>query len=116
MISSVAAADSEPRAAPYTMAKCAQEALARTLAAEEQAHGIRVNVVAPGLIDTDMGRRLVSARPDDFTDEPSTPEQLRLSSRPCCAPLSSPAGASLSQPGASLPPRVRCNRFKLEVR
>jgi NAD(P)-dependent dehydrogenase (short-subunit alcohol dehydrogenase family) len=76
MISSVAVVDFEPRAAPYTMAKCAQEALAWTLAAEERGNGIRVNVVAPGLIDTDMGRRLVNARPDDFPDEPSTPEQV----------------------------------------
>jgi NAD(P)-dependent dehydrogenase (short-subunit alcohol dehydrogenase family) len=31
------------------------EALAMTLAKEEREHGIRVNVVAPGLVDTDMG-------------------------------------------------------------
>ena len=43
------------------MAKAALEALAMTLAKEERAHGIRVNVVAPGLVDTDMGRRLVAA-------------------------------------------------------
>ena len=48
MISSRAVVDVEARAAPYTMAKCAQEALAYTLAAEECAGGIRVNVVAPG--------------------------------------------------------------------
>ena len=30
-----------------------------TLAKEERSHGIHVNVVAPGLVDTDMGRRLV---------------------------------------------------------
>ena len=41
--------------------KAALEALAMTLAKEERAHGIRVNVVAPGLVDTDMGRRLVAA-------------------------------------------------------
>jgi NAD(P)-dependent dehydrogenase (short-subunit alcohol dehydrogenase family) len=76
MISSVAALECAPLAAPYTMAKCAQEALALTLAAEERTHGIKINVVAPGLIDTDMGRRLVQARPDDFTDDPSTPEQV----------------------------------------
>ena len=76
MISSVAAVDFEPGSGPYTMAKCAQEALARVLAAEERDHGIRVNIVAPGLIDTDMGRRLVAARPDDFTDTPSTAEQV----------------------------------------
>ena len=41
------------------MAKAALEALAITLAKEERHHGIHVNVVAPGLVDTEMGRRLV---------------------------------------------------------
>jgi NAD(P)-dependent dehydrogenase (short-subunit alcohol dehydrogenase family) len=43
------------------MAKASLEALARTLAKEERKHGIRVNVVAPGLVDTEMGRRLARA-------------------------------------------------------
>ena len=30
-----------------------------TLAKEERRHGIHVNIVAPGLVDTEMGRRLV---------------------------------------------------------
>jgi NAD(P)-dependent dehydrogenase (short-subunit alcohol dehydrogenase family) len=45
--------------APYNMAKAALEGLALTLAKEEIAHGIRVNIVAPGLVATDMGDRLV---------------------------------------------------------
>jgi len=45
--------------APYNMAKAALEALAVTLAREERPKGIRVNVVAPGLVETEMGRRLV---------------------------------------------------------
>ncbi|HTT86310.1 MAG TPA: SDR family oxidoreductase, partial [Acidimicrobiales bacterium] len=45
--------------APYNMAKAALEALALTLAKEELRHGIHVNVVAPGLVVTEMGRRLV---------------------------------------------------------
>lgn len=44
---------------PYNVAKAAMEALARTLANEERAHGIRVNIVAPGLVDTELGRRFV---------------------------------------------------------
>jgi NAD(P)-dependent dehydrogenase (short-subunit alcohol dehydrogenase family) len=44
---------------PYNIAKAALEALARTLAKEERRHGIHVNVVAPGLVETEMGRRLV---------------------------------------------------------
>jgi 3-oxoacyl-[acyl-carrier protein] reductase len=43
------------------MAKAAAEALAFTLAHEESRHGIRVNVVAPGLVATAMGDRLVRA-------------------------------------------------------
>jgi 3-oxoacyl-[acyl-carrier protein] reductase len=58
-ISSVAARLKGPRSAPYTMAKAALEALALTLAKEERTYGIHANVVAPGLVDTEMGRRLV---------------------------------------------------------
>ena len=43
------------------MAKAALEALAFTLAKEERRNGIHVNVVAPGLVETEMGRRLVKA-------------------------------------------------------
>jgi 3-oxoacyl-[acyl-carrier protein] reductase len=39
---------------PYTVSKCGLEALTRILAKEEGAHGIRVNAVAPGPIDTEM--------------------------------------------------------------
>ncbi len=59
MISSVATQFLAPNSAPYNMAKVALEALAVTLAKEERQHGIHVNIVAPGLVDTDMGRRLV---------------------------------------------------------
>lgn len=47
--------------APYTMAKTAMETAMRTLALEERDHGIHANIVAPGLVATDMGRRLVAA-------------------------------------------------------
>jgi 3-oxoacyl-[acyl-carrier protein] reductase len=58
-VSSVAARLLSANGAPYNMAKAALEALAMTLAKEELRHGIHVNVVAPGLVDTEMGRRLV---------------------------------------------------------
>jgi 3-oxoacyl-[acyl-carrier protein] reductase len=48
--------------APYNMAKAALEALALTLANEEVANGVHVNVVAPGLVVTDMGAKLVKAK------------------------------------------------------
>jgi NAD(P)-dependent dehydrogenase (short-subunit alcohol dehydrogenase family) len=62
MISSVATLGFAARGAPYNMGKAALEALAFTLAKEERANNIRVNVVAPPLTDTDMGQRLAKAR------------------------------------------------------
>jgi len=59
MISSAATQYMAGWSAPYNMAKSALEALALTIAKEERSHGIHVNVVAPGLVDTEMGRRLV---------------------------------------------------------
>lgn len=46
---------------PYNMGKAAQEAMAYTLAKEERPNGIHVNIVAPGLVDTEMGARLMRA-------------------------------------------------------
>jgi NAD(P)-dependent dehydrogenase (short-subunit alcohol dehydrogenase family) len=39
----------------YSVSKAGMEAIAHTLAKEEREHGIRVNIVAPGLVDTAMG-------------------------------------------------------------
>ena len=61
MISSAATLRYGANGAPYSMGKAALEALALTLAKEERANGIHVNVVGPGLVDTEMGRRLVKA-------------------------------------------------------
>lgn len=61
MISSVATRGLAANGGPYNMAKAAMEALAVTLAREERQSGIRVNVVAPGLVETEMGRRLMKA-------------------------------------------------------
>jgi NAD(P)-dependent dehydrogenase (short-subunit alcohol dehydrogenase family) len=57
-ISSVATANNSAKGAPYNMGKAAMEALALTLAKEERKNGIRVNIAAPGLVETDMGVRL----------------------------------------------------------
>lgn len=61
LVSSVAAANPTAGGAPYSMAKAALEAFAGSLASEELRHGVRVNVVAPGLVVTDMGDRLAQA-------------------------------------------------------
>jgi NAD(P)-dependent dehydrogenase (short-subunit alcohol dehydrogenase family) len=61
MISSVATTHLAANGAPYNMGKAALEALAHTVAMEERANGIHVNVIAPGLVATEMGDRLVKA-------------------------------------------------------
>ena len=58
----VAAQTYGPRMGVYAIAKAGMEAMAYTLAKEEWEHGIRVNVVAPGLVETDIGKRLVNFR------------------------------------------------------
>ena len=59
MISSSEVSAMRAGGAPYNMAKAA---LALTMAKEEVANGVHVNVVAPGLVATDMGERLVKAK------------------------------------------------------
>jgi NAD(P)-dependent dehydrogenase (short-subunit alcohol dehydrogenase family) len=59
MISSIAAQTFGANMGTYNIAKAGMEALAFTLAKEERAHGIRVNVFAPGLVETDMGLGMV---------------------------------------------------------
>jgi NAD(P)-dependent dehydrogenase (short-subunit alcohol dehydrogenase family) len=58
-ISSIATRHYQANGAPYSMGKAAMEALAFTLAREELRNGIHTNIVAPGLVATEMGRRLV---------------------------------------------------------
>jgi NAD(P)-dependent dehydrogenase (short-subunit alcohol dehydrogenase family) len=60
-ISSIAVELMMPNGSPYNMAKTALEALALTLAKEEVGQGIHVNVIRPGLVETDMGSRLARA-------------------------------------------------------
>jgi NAD(P)-dependent dehydrogenase (short-subunit alcohol dehydrogenase family) len=60
-ISSSASKYMAANSAPYNVAKASMEALAHTLAKEERKHGVHVNIVAPGLVDTEMGRRLAKA-------------------------------------------------------
>ena len=68
-ISSVATKGMSANGAPYNMGKAAMEALALTLAKEELPHGIHVNIVAPGLVETDMGVRLARAMQGKSKDE-----------------------------------------------
>jgi NAD(P)-dependent dehydrogenase (short-subunit alcohol dehydrogenase family) len=61
MISSVATDGLAPNSAPYNAGKAGLEAVAYGLAKEVTQHGIHVNIVAPGLVATDMGDRLTKA-------------------------------------------------------
>lgn len=65
-ISSAATRGNAAASAPYNMGKHAMESLAFTLAKEERAKGIHVNIVAPGLVKTEMGRRLMNAFGQDI--------------------------------------------------
>jgi len=60
-ISSAATKGNAANGAPYNMGKAAAEALAQTLYKEARPNGIRVNIVAPGLVETEMGFRLAKA-------------------------------------------------------
>ena len=48
-----------PTGGTYSAAKAAMEAVAYSLAKEERANNIHVNIVAPGLIETDMAEDMV---------------------------------------------------------
>ncbi len=60
-VSSVGADVCAPGGAPYYVSKAGVNALTRTLANEVASHGIRVNAIAPGVVLSDMGERMVKA-------------------------------------------------------
>lgn len=64
LISSLAGLKPGSNVPAYDASKAAQFALARHLAAEGAPRGVRVNTVAPGLIDTPLGRTASRQRPD----------------------------------------------------
>ena len=61
MMSSIATQSLSLNFGVYAVSKTALEAMAHTLAREEKPHGMRVNIIAPGLVDTDMGESVVAA-------------------------------------------------------
>jgi NAD(P)-dependent dehydrogenase (short-subunit alcohol dehydrogenase family) len=60
-ISSAATKNYAGNGAPYNMGKAAMEAISHTLYKEERRNNVHVNVVAPGLVESDMGVRLARA-------------------------------------------------------
>lgn len=65
LISSIEADAAIPEHAPYAVSKAGVSMLGRILAKEEAQYGIRVNIVAPGLIDTSMGGLLIKSLGDE---------------------------------------------------
>lgn len=61
-ISSTITQINPPTGGPYAVAKAGLEALTRVLAREETGRGIHVNAIAPGLVETDMGRKLMGLK------------------------------------------------------
>jgi 3-oxoacyl-[acyl-carrier protein] reductase len=59
LISSIGADQCGPMGAPYYVAKAGVNALTKSLAKECAPAGVRVNCIAPGLIATDMGDRMI---------------------------------------------------------
>lgn len=59
LISSIGADQCGPMGAPYYAAKAGVNALTKSLAKECAPAGVRVNCIAPGLVATDMGERLL---------------------------------------------------------
>ena len=62
-VSSMAALFGIPNVAAYSAAKAAVDGLVRCLAVEWAEHGIRVNSVAPGWIDSGMAREALAKNP-----------------------------------------------------
>ncbi|MFD4525538.1 SDR family oxidoreductase [Streptomyces sp. NPDC058470] len=63
-----------PGNGPYTAAKAALASLVTTLAKEELHHGVRVNLLAPSLIDSPLARQILSLK--GVTDPDAYYEQL----------------------------------------
>ena len=61
-ISSSTVADRPGNRSPYVASKLAMEGLASVVAMEELSHGVHVNVVRSGPVETDMGREVFKAR------------------------------------------------------
>jgi NAD(P)-dependent dehydrogenase (short-subunit alcohol dehydrogenase family) len=68
IVSSVQALATQAGVAAYAASKGALNALARSMAIDEAAHGVRVNAVCPGSVDTPMLRRSAALFSDGSTE------------------------------------------------
>jgi NAD(P)-dependent dehydrogenase (short-subunit alcohol dehydrogenase family) len=64
MISSMAAYYGIDRVVAYAASKSAVEGMVKVLASEFSAHGVRVNAIAPGFIETEMSRTAMNSDPE----------------------------------------------------
>ena len=81
LVSSIGADQCGPMGSPYYVAKAGVNALTKALAKECASAGVRVNCIAPGLISTDMGDRLIKFYGDALLagiplGRPGTPEDI----------------------------------------
>jgi len=76
VVSSTAVDAMSAKSGPYSMAKAALEAMAVTLQKEEGPKGVRVNIVAPGLIDTRLGRHVLGKTLKARLGRPPTDHEL----------------------------------------
>lgn len=58
-LSSLATQNCNPGFGPYTVSKVAVEGMVKVMGKELAPHGVRVNGIAPGLFDTEMGREVI---------------------------------------------------------
>jgi NAD(P)-dependent dehydrogenase (short-subunit alcohol dehydrogenase family) len=64
MISSMAAYYGIDRVVAYAASKSAVEGMVKVLASEFSVHGVRVNAIAPGFIETEMSRTAMNSDPE----------------------------------------------------
>ncbi|GIW41730.1 MAG: 3-ketoacyl-ACP reductase [Candidatus Binatia bacterium] len=81
LVSSVGADLCAPYGVPYYASKAAVNAITKCLAKECAPAGVRVNCIAPGLVETDMGKRLLSFHGEELLrsiplGRAGTPEEI----------------------------------------
>ncbi|MCK6556878.1 SDR family oxidoreductase [Candidatus Binatia bacterium] len=81
LVSSIGADQCGPMGSPYYVAKAGVNALTKSLAKECAPAGVRVNCIAPGLVATDMGERLMKFHGEAIVagiplGRPGTPEDI----------------------------------------
>jgi NAD(P)-dependent dehydrogenase (short-subunit alcohol dehydrogenase family) len=82
LVASVQGSTTQPQVAAYTASKGALHALARSMAVDEAAHGVRVNSVSPGSVDTPMLRASARLFGGDSPDDEQRVIDLWGSSHP----------------------------------